>query len=92
MADSLGWVAGGFAVLFCTHWALKCLRQWQDERHTELTSTDNEVASVGSPACLVPNLERSEPAQQNESFVNTKHGAQQSDEQGLALWHRRGLL
>jgi hypothetical protein len=92
MADTLGWVASSFAVLFFTHWALQALKQWQSERHTELTSTDNEVASVGSPACLVPNLESSEPAQQSESFVNTKHGARQSDEQGLALWHRRGLL
>jgi hypothetical protein len=71
-------------------WALQCLRQWQDERNTELTSTDKEAVSVSGPACLVPNLQN--PAQQSESFVNTKHGAQQSDEQGLALWHRRGLL
>jgi hypothetical protein len=87
MADGLSWIAGGLAFLFFTHWAIQGLKQWQSERHTELTSTDNEVASVGSPACLVPNLESSEPAQQSE------HGAaQQSDEQGLALWHRRGLL
>ncbi len=92
MADGLSWIAGGLAVLFFTHWALQALKQWQSERHTELTSTDNEVAPVGSPACLVPNLESSEPAEQSESFVDTKHGAQQSDEQGLALWHRRGLL
>jgi len=85
MADGLSWIAGGLAVLFCTHWSLQALKQWQSERNTELTSTDNGVASVGSPACLVPNLESSEPAQ-------SEHGAQQSDEQGLALWHRRGLL
>jgi len=67
MADGLSWIGGGLAFLFFTHWAIQGLKQWQSERHTELTSTDNEVASVGN-------------------------GAQQSDEQGLALWHRRGLL
>jgi len=45
MADSLGWVAGGFAVLFFTHWALQALRQWQSERQTGLTSTDEDAAN-----------------------------------------------
>jgi hypothetical protein len=68
MADGLSWIAGGLAVLFFTHWALQCLRQWQDERNTELTSTDNEVASVGGPACLVPNLRN--PTQQSDRKRN----------------------
>jgi hypothetical protein len=45
MADSLGWVVGGFAVLFFTHWTLKCVRQWQHEHNTGLTSTDEDAAN-----------------------------------------------
>jgi hypothetical protein len=75
MADGLSWIAGGFAVLFFTHWALQCLRQWQDERNTELTSTDKEAVSVDGPACLVPNLRNPESTQQSKSSTSLKHGA-----------------
>ena len=40
MTDGWSWIAGGFAVLFCTHWAVQSFRQWQSERQTNLTSAE----------------------------------------------------